>query len=138
MPAFSKPQYIFVYGKLMLNHPGYQNLGIAPLLKFISKASCNGRLYDIGNYPGLILEGDTIVQGELFEILDKRVFQIMDEFEEYFEQDIENSDYIRKQITLVEPQETAWVYEYRRSLEGKSHLEHGCWGERLKKVPYVL
>lgn len=122
----------------MLGHPGYENLGIGPMLKFISKATCNGLLYDIGNYPGLILSGNTPVKGELFEILDESVFQTMDEFEEYFEHDIENSDYIRKQITLLEPKQKAWVYEYRRPLEGKTHLEHGCWCERLKSIPYIL
>ena len=74
-----------------------------------SKGSCKipGSIFDLGEYPGLVLGGNSIVQGELFEIKDIAVFKELDNFEKYDPRDRINSLYIRRCIRLVEPKKDA-------------------------------
>ena len=71
---------LFVYGTLMSGEPFHHRLmGKA---RFLTKAKTapSYRLVDLGEYPGLVDEGDTAVVGELYEI-DEALQTVIDRLE---------------------------------------------------------
>src|SRR5437899_120987 len=62
--------HLFVYGTLMrgFDHPMARLLSRSA--DFIGEARCQGRLYRIKHYPGLVLSGDPddVVFGELYRL----------------------------------------------------------------------
>jgi gamma-glutamylcyclotransferase (GGCT)/AIG2-like uncharacterized protein YtfP len=77
-----------------------------PNSKFIADAKVSGSLYDLGAYPGLLLDESTqLVIGEVYEV-DDEILNTLDDFEA-------SSNYCRKQfeISLGPDQKVCWVYE---------------------------
>lgn len=77
-----------------------------PTAKYVGDAKVSGSLYDLGDYPGLLVnESKTLVTGEVYEIDDGTLEQL-DEFEA-------SSNYIRKQVEVSADNERTlcWVYE---------------------------
>jgi gamma-glutamylcyclotransferase (GGCT)/AIG2-like uncharacterized protein YtfP len=97
--------FVFVYGTL--RRGGIRALPrIFPDSEFVGAANVNGRLYDFGEYPGLILdESNSMVTGEVYEI-DEETLKRLDEIEV-------SSNYLRKQteITVNDREVTCWIYE---------------------------
>ena len=95
---------VFVYGTL--RQGGVRAMpGIFPAAKFIGQASVSGSLYDLGAYPGLLLdESSSLVIGEVYEI-DDEILQKLDEIEAA-------SDYWRKEVeaSLGNHRMRCWVY----------------------------
>jgi gamma-glutamylcyclotransferase (GGCT)/AIG2-like uncharacterized protein YtfP len=96
---------VFVYGTL--RRGGARAMSIRfPGAKFIADAEVSGSLYDLGAYPGLLLnESDSSVVGEVYEV-DDEILNELDEFEA-------SSDYRRKQveISLGDHRMACWTYE---------------------------
>jgi hypothetical protein len=64
-----------------------------PNSKFIANTKVSGNLYDLGAYPGLVLnESDSLVVGEVYEV-DDEILKKLDEFEA-------SSNYLRKQVEI--------------------------------------
>lgn len=80
--------------------------GIFPDSKFIADAKVSGSLYDLGAYPGLLLnESDSPVIGEVYEV-DDEILKKLD--------DIEAASYYRRkqvEISLGTRRRVCWVYE---------------------------
>jgi len=77
-----------------------------PKSKFIGEARVNGTLYDLGAYPGLLVnESNLLVTGEVFEV-DDEILNELDNFEA-------SSNYLRKQveISLGTHKRSCWIYE---------------------------
>ncbi len=117
---------IVFYGSLLRSNPTQQQLGVAARLRFLGSCRVAGRLIDLGSYPGY-LPGEGEVHGELYEPLDDRVLDVIDEFEEFDVGRMEQSLYLRRKLPLIEPDGAAWVYVYNRSVEGCPLIESGCW-----------
>ena len=76
-----------------------------PESKFIADAKVRGDLYDLGLYPGLLLnESNSTVVGEVYEV-DGELLPRLDEFEA-------SSNYLRKQveITIGGQRKLSWIY----------------------------
>lgn len=96
---------VFVYGTLRSGSAGAMSVRF-PSSKFVSNAQVSGKLYDLGPYPGLVLnESSALVVGEVYEV-DDQTLNEMDAFEA-------GSDYVRKQveISLANEQRAGWTYE---------------------------
>ena len=96
---------VFVYGTLRSGSPGAMSVRF-PNSKFFSNAQVSGNLYDLGPYPGLLLnESSALVVGEVYEVDDETLNE-MDAFEA-------GSDYVRKQveISLGTGKRAGWTYE---------------------------
>jgi gamma-glutamylcyclotransferase (GGCT)/AIG2-like uncharacterized protein YtfP len=96
---------VFVYGTLRRGGEGAMSDRF-PASKFIAGATVSGSLYDLGAYPGLLLdESNSPVVGEVYEVGDETLSRL-DEFEA-------SSNYVRKQveISLGARRETGWTYE---------------------------
>jgi gamma-glutamylcyclotransferase (GGCT)/AIG2-like uncharacterized protein YtfP len=96
---------IFVYGSLRRGGAGAMSTRF-PGSKFIAEAKVNGSLYDLGAYPGLLLnESNSSVTGEVYEV-DDELLNKLDEFEA-------STNYSRKQveISLGTDKKACWTYE---------------------------
>jgi gamma-glutamylcyclotransferase (GGCT)/AIG2-like uncharacterized protein YtfP len=98
-------QLVFVYGTLRSGDAGAMSIRF-PNSKFIADAKVSGSLYDLGAYPGVLVnESNSLVVGEVYEV-DDETLRKLDEFEA-------SSNYRRKQVeisvgTLLR---SGWVYE---------------------------
>src|SRR4051812_15734663 len=95
---------VFVYGSLRMGGDGSMSSRY-PAAKFVSNSVVNGRLYDLGDYPGVELsESDSRVAGEVYEV-SKSLLKMLDEFEA-------TSRYIRRQveISLKAGLKKCWIY----------------------------
>lgn len=96
---------VFVYGTLRRGGAGAMSIRF-PNSKFIADAKVSGSLYDLGAYPGLILnESNSWVIGEVYEV-DDEVLKELDDFEA-------SSNYWRKQVetSLGTHRKVCWTYE---------------------------
>ena len=96
---------VFVYGTLRRGGAGAMHIRF-PGSKFIADAQVMGSLYDLGAYPGLLLnESNSLVVGEVYEV-DDETLKRLDDFEA-------SSSYRRKQveISLGDGRLVCWTYE---------------------------
>ena len=95
---------VFVYGSLRRGGPGEMSIRF-PNAKFIADAKVSGSLYDLGAYPGLLLDkSNSLVVGEVYEVDDKLLSEL-DDFEA-------SSHYCRKQVevSISDHSSTSWIY----------------------------
>jgi gamma-glutamylcyclotransferase (GGCT)/AIG2-like uncharacterized protein YtfP len=96
---------VFVYGTLRRGGAGAMSIRF-PDSKFIAEAQVSGSLYDVGAYPGLLLdESGPSVVGEVYEVGDETLGEL-DDFEA-------SSRYRRKQVEIPfgTGRRACWVYE---------------------------
>jgi len=129
---------IALYGSLRQDQPAFDELGLGEHLRWISDCKFNGKMYDLGEYPGVVEDSDSIIHGQLFEVLNPSAIEILDKFERFFANDIDNSLYIRTCIQLREPNTEAWTYYYNtskdeRDYKSKPVVADGNWSKHHKK-----
>ncbi len=111
-------RHLFVYGTLREdpNHDMYRVL--ARNARFVGDGSVMARLYDLGDYPGMVLSGrqDECVAGEVYEFTQSeagKLLRVLDEYEGLGPDDAPPHEYRR---VLVDVQLagtaalTAWAY----------------------------
>lgn len=95
---------VFVYGTL--RRGGVRAMSERfPGAKFVADAKVSGSLYDLGEYPGLLLgESSSPVVGEVYEV-DDALLKELDGIEA-------SSDYWRKQVevSLGAHRRVCWIY----------------------------
>lgn len=77
-----------------------------PNSKFVADAKVSGSLYDLGEYPGLILnDSNSPVIGEVYEV-DDQLLSELDDFEA-------SSNYVRKEVEVSVGTDSrkCWTYE---------------------------
>lgn len=118
---------VFVYGTL--RRGGVRAMpDLFPDAKFIGQADVGGSLYDLGAYPGLLLdESNPPVKGEVYEV-DDEILSKLD--------DIETSSYYRRkrvEVSLGNHGAVCWVYEPDLELyPRRSLITSGDWIEYAK------
>jgi len=118
---------VFVYGTLRRGGAGAMSIRF-PDSKFIADAKVSGSLYDLGAYPGLLLdESNSLVIGEVYEV-DDEILNKLDAFEA-------SSFYWRKQveISLGTHNRICWIYEPNpESYSPRTLITSGDWIEYAK------
>jgi gamma-glutamylcyclotransferase (GGCT)/AIG2-like uncharacterized protein YtfP len=133
MSASARPRHIAVYGTLMRPFGAQERLGIADQLAYEGPCAFRGILYDLGAYPGAVPDEEQVVQGELFRILDPRAMPAMDRLENYDPEHEEESQYLRRPLSLVEPAgQQAWIYWYNGPVEQGARVPSGSWVEHIE------
>jgi GrpB-like predicted nucleotidyltransferase (UPF0157 family)/gamma-glutamylcyclotransferase (GGCT)/AIG2-like uncharacterized protein YtfP len=96
-------QYLFVYGMLRTGG-GHSMADHARGSQFIGPAEINGSLYDMGDYPGLVLDSAGKVVGEIYEV-NEEILKQLDEFEA-------TSEYSRHttEVSAAGEVSNCWVY----------------------------
>ncbi len=134
--------YLFVYGSLMEGFFNYEK-ALVGKIKERQKAWVKGSLYHLENkgYPALI-EGVSPVEGELLLIEETpELLRILDQIENYSEEDLLESEYLREKILVsVEAGQEleAFIYRYNtgsslNSKDIKIPLPNGSWRAYMKQ-----
>jgi gamma-glutamylcyclotransferase (GGCT)/AIG2-like uncharacterized protein YtfP len=79
-------EYLFVYGTLMSEQASPETAGLIGQLGRIGPATTKGRLYDLGEYAGAIVDPSsrTSIYGEVYRLPpDKDLLTKLDLYEEY-------------------------------------------------------
>ena len=118
---------VFVYGTLRFGSARAMSLRFRNS-KFIADTKVRGKLYDLGAYPGVLLDdSDSLVIGEVYEV-DDEILDQLDEFEA-------SSDYWRKpvEVSLGTHQTTCWLYEPNPAIHSsRTLITSGDWIEYAK------
>ena len=128
--------HLFVYGTLMrsFDHPMAQLLSRSA--DFVGEARCQGRLYLVKHYPGLVLSGDPaeIVFGELYRL--RHPAELLREFDMYEacgDGFAEPTEYVRRMlnVTLGDGRASeAWTYVYNWPVTGLARITSGRFSEQ--------
>jgi gamma-glutamylcyclotransferase (GGCT)/AIG2-like uncharacterized protein YtfP len=127
---------LFVYGTLMrgFDHPMAQLLSRSA--DFIGEARCQGRLYLVKHYPGLLLSGDPtdVVFGELYRL--RSPHELLREFDMYEacgEGFAEPTEYVRQMLQVTrdgQAADEAWTYIYNWPVTRLPRIASGRFMER--------
>lgn len=117
---------LFVYGELRRGQIGHRRLGLEQRTRWLGRARTHGRLYDLGDYPGLIPGGRGIVHGELLGFGDPALWPVLDDYEDCDPARPALSEYRREQVDLIDGGR-AWTYIYARPLKDRPVLLSGKW-----------
>ena len=118
--------HVFVYGTL--RRGGNNDINrLAPVPRWVGRATVAGTLYDLGAYPGATLGGTKQVHGEVYAV-QAALIAVLDEIEEV---DPPQSDEYRRRALAVDVdgrQFMCWVYvlNARHSL-GRPIIASGDW-----------
>ena len=126
---------LFVYGTLLrgFDHPMAQLLSRSA--EFLGESHCQGRLYLIKHYPGLVLSDDPndVVFGELYRLrTPKELLREFDMYEACGEGFAKPTEYIRQMlpVTLNDKTAEAWTYLYNWPV---AHLPRIASGQFLER-----
>jgi len=127
--------HLFVYGTLMrgFDHPMAQLLSRSA--DFLGEARCQGRLYLIKHYPGLVLSDDPaeIVFGELYRLrAPQELLREFDMYEACGEGFAQPTEYTRQMlpVTLDDNTAEAWTYIYNWPVTRLPRIASGRFMER--------
>ena len=124
-------RYLFTYGTLLsgLGHPMHEVL--AKHADLLGPGYINGKLYDLGNYPGLVLSNNTkkVVFGEIYQVLDEtELFRYLDDYEGCAGHSRQPHEYQRDLVSVHDAAEhslLAWVYLYKQPVQHLSLIPTG-------------
>jgi gamma-glutamylcyclotransferase (GGCT)/AIG2-like uncharacterized protein YtfP len=123
--------HLFLYGTLL---PGLAPGSLAEMLDqlaFVDHGSVTGRLYDLGAYPGLVVDesGNELAHGDVFRLSpDEALLDALDAYEGYCPSDPTGSLYIRRNLAVMLAGggvTRAWLYEYNRDLSAATLIPGG-------------
>lgn len=123
---------LFVYGSLLsgFRHPAYS--WISRYFTLIGEATMQGKLYDLGEYPGAIpCEEPVFIKGELYRVNHPDEFswaiKQLDDYEGMLVEQGEIRLFRREAVTIVsnDTPTIAWVYWYNRNVEGCTQIATG-------------
>ncbi len=124
--------YLFIYGTLM---PGLRLEAEMHGARFVGLAQIQGRLVDVGRYPGL-LPGDDSVVGEIYEVDDAHLARL-DGVEDMVPGDRAASQYWREEVTVLSgllQGERVQTYVYNRPVDGCTPIPHGDYRRYIREV----
>src|SRR6266705_1523969 len=132
---------LFVYGTLMrgFDHPMAQLLSRSA--DFIGEARCQGRLYLVKHYPGLVLSGDSadVVFGELYRLrAPDELLREFDMYEACGEGFAEPTEYVRQMLPVTSEGRSvdeAWTYLYNWPVAQLPRIASGRFLETSSRVP---
>ena len=102
----------------------------------LGPATTEGRLFDLGRYPGLVLPGTpaTVVHGEMFALTDPgRSLRWLDAYEGIVPGKPGSGEYVRMErpVDLADGRRlTAFVYVYQRDVSNARLVPDGRWLNR--------
>ena len=129
-------ELLFVYGTLLSGDRGptgrTQRARLAGEARFIATGTTEGRLYDLGRYPGIVVPSPgEIVHGEVLELaIAARTLRWLDVYEGIVPGRDAHNEYERLlcDVMLDDGQgRRAWIYVYRGLLAAATHIPESRW-----------
>jgi gamma-glutamylcyclotransferase (GGCT)/AIG2-like uncharacterized protein YtfP len=127
--------YLFAYGTLAEKTPPPEVAAAMKRLKLVGKGFVFGRLYNVGEYPGAVLNdnGRGKIFGKIFELsANSTVLEGLDRYEGFDPQRPGTSLFVRKRRVINranQPPLTGWVYEYNRDVKRASIIKTGRYSK---------
>jgi gamma-glutamylcyclotransferase (GGCT)/AIG2-like uncharacterized protein YtfP len=124
-------EYLFVYGTLRSKLVPPDLRGLVEQLREIGAAYTRGHLYDLGKYPGAILDAncDRRIIGEVLELPDdKSVLAALDHYEGFDGNNRDAGLFVRTEchVILDNGEEIeCWVYVYNGEIASAKLIESG-------------
>lgn len=127
---------IAVYGTLMSG--GSRAGALEPYADLVGPCRIRGDLYSVsGMFPALV-PGDGEVKGELWRSRNQHattaLLRMTDAIESFYQDDWARSMYLRRAVTLIQPEKVAWTYVWNRDLERLDRIPSGDWREYREGV----
>ena len=123
-----KSALLFVYGTL-LNHNNEFAVYLKEHSHFYANGKVKGKLYDIGEYPGAVLDdSDKYIYGVILQIEDPEVvFSEIDDYEGYGDEQPEPNEFIRISTDIETASEIVhcYTYVYNLPVDGLEKIEGG-------------
>jgi gamma-glutamylcyclotransferase (GGCT)/AIG2-like uncharacterized protein YtfP len=129
--------YLFVYGTLRRDSNSEMYHLLARYGQFVGDASCQGKLYMVDYYPGLVPSDNPrdVVHGEVYKLsCPDIVLSRLDDYEECSSKFTKPAEYVRRRVNVKTKSDeviTAWVYIYDRPTDGLQLIESGDF---LRKI----
>ncbi len=126
-------QFLFAYGTLQPGLAPDQVADVVRDLVSVGKGSVPGTLYDLGSFPGAVLESNSSrrISGTVYRLpADNHVLLRLDEYEEYDPESPKASQFIRRQcsVELTDGRTLeCWVYEYNGERDHALILQSGVY-----------
>jgi gamma-glutamylcyclotransferase (GGCT)/AIG2-like uncharacterized protein YtfP len=126
-------EFLFAYGTLQPGLAPEQVVDVVRVLVIVGNGSVPGTLYDLGSFPGAVLESVSSrrISGTVYRLpAGADILHRLDEYEEYYPESPKASQFIR---TLCSVQLTdgrileCWVYEYNGHPDIRSIVESGTY-----------
>jgi|SRR5215211_1295218 len=127
--------YLFAYGTLLDRHAAPEIATTVKQLNRVGKGYIFARLYDLGEYPGAVLDKSHRhkVFGEIFELpSDRKLLQRLDAYEAFDPERPNASLFVRKRTAInrwSQPPLTGWVYEYNGDVNASSRIKNGHYSK---------
>jgi gamma-glutamylcyclotransferase (GGCT)/AIG2-like uncharacterized protein YtfP len=107
---------LFIYGTLHPDRAPREIAAAARRLKSVGPATIRGHRFDLGEYPGVVLDATgPPISGELFTVPDAVTLAALDAYEDFRPADPTGSLFLRVETTAATPDGsllTCWVYVY--------------------------
>ncbi|GAA6155999.1 MAG: gamma-glutamylcyclotransferase family protein [Alphaproteobacteria bacterium] len=126
---------LFVYGTLREDSQHKMARLLSSAASVVGPAFVLGRLFDIGEYPGMILDGSGhhLTHGQIFKLANAdETLAHLDVYEEASSEFPEPRQYVRKKVTARQEngnQIEVWVYVYNWPVEGKTLIQSGDYAQ---------
>ena len=128
----AKCNFLFVYGTLLRADNEFGHY-LCDHSKYHKKGKLKGLLYDIGDFPGAILQpkGQSYVHGSVYEVFTDEVLWVLDEYEGMGPSEVHPQEYTRQLADIETPDETitCWVYLYNWPLDDCPLISSGNYLE---------
>jgi gamma-glutamylcyclotransferase (GGCT)/AIG2-like uncharacterized protein YtfP len=135
--------FLFVYGTLLQPGNGFADY-LNQHCTYITPGKIRGILYDIGEYPGLVIPGDVeqYIYGSVFKLCHpEENLRVIDDYEGFGPGQEQPNLFVR----VIKPVETnndiieAWVYLYNLPVADLPQITSGSYSEYIgKKNPPVI
>ena len=130
--------YLFVYGTLQTDFAPREIAQSLEALKLVGSATLPGLLYDLGEYPGAVLDPSSkeTISGIVLQLPDNsRVLAEIDQYEEFDLRSPETSLFVRvlENVVLDSGRRLeCWIYIYNRDPMAAPVLEGGKFPHRRR------
>ena len=130
-------QFLFTYGTLSNGKAPVEVKRLMKKLTPIGEASVHGRLYDLGDYPGLKSTRSTRqkVRGRVFELPDDpTVLEKLDEYEDYSTDRASKSLFVRRKVPArldSGKKVSCWTYFYNGDVTEVRRIPSGDYSKVL-------
>ena len=111
---------LFLYGTLLPSEAPKEIASIVRRFRRLGPAHVRGRLYDLGEFPGAVLDSSsrTIIHGELVALpSDGEILEALDRYEEFDPSNPKKSLFLRKKTKVYMANGSSregWIYVYNR------------------------
>lgn len=111
-------EYLFVYGTLHPERAPREIAEVARRLRPVGTGWIRARRYELGVFPGVVLDEGSRADGELFAVPDAETLALLDAYEDYRAGDLVGSLFVRAETTVMmrDGERGCWVYVYNQAL----------------------